>query len=1021
MAELYSNTIAFEYDSNTGTFRGEIAEGAPAIETGKVYTVTFGALRYVCEAYDATLTVGETSVACVAVGARVVLDSYLTGTLESTVEPFVYLYMDGIGEFYANNVPDWQEVRVYDGLDNPEGYLMYERTIGFDTSDSGVANSTVNVKAPVITAGNLYTVVWDNVYYKIVADEIDAGGLTAVVVGNKVFVDETAEDTGEPFAYVYISSASVGAFNTNVSGDVHVVSIYDGDLKINVKDKVLWFDTETRSGLRTANLSEPSMPITAGETYTVTYDGTDYSTVAKNASIPLGGENVDCVVLGNLSIANIGAENTGEPFIYAYRAGELVRSFELSEPDVYVSALGMMFHKMMDLTPSYTQMIGATFKFSQYDSETGEWSAEYVANPTPSDAVINEDRGVAFIVGDNGLCVAYRSGLLEADIATVDLPEKGLFFTWTDVENFIPIRGSLTASDYAWFVSNDTADEHTVSIVEGGGSVTNGDSANIVLYDRNGNPQTYEGIKTVSFDTDDGGRATYTYGTAVEKETVTLNLANGNQTVSPSSGSFMKSVEIKKPSTLVAENIAKDVEIAGVVGTMEGGISEGVSKEIELNLADGDQTVEADPNNLMSEVVIKKPDTLIPENIVKDVNIAGVVGNSEGGGGGGEAVSVTPSDINFYDYDGTLVAAWTLDELATATELPANPSHEGLTAQGWNWSLEDLKSTNRAMNVGQMYITSDEKTRIYIRIANVERMVVPLCFSQTVSNGVTIDWGDASALQVLSGTGNVRVTHTYASIGDYVITLDPVDGCAINFGIGTSGNGIFGNTTSADRAYFGMLRKLELGKGFASINAYAFQYCPRLESLTVPSGITNIGVSAMSSCPSLVCFIVPDTVLTIDARAFAYSSGLKSVSIPNGITNLALGLFESCGGLRQLTIPNGITSVEAQAISGCASLENFTIPDSVSSVGERAFQTAYSVPRFTVPANILSIPAYAFYCNYGAAEYHMKRTSPPTLANTNAFYGIPADCIIYVPKGNLSAYTSATNWSTYASQMQEEP
>lgn len=60
------------------------------------------------------------------------------------------------------------------------------------------------------------------------------------------------------------------------------------------------------------------------------------------------------------------------------------------------------------------------------------------------------------------------------------------------------------------------------------------------------------------------------------------------------------------------------------------------------------------------------------------------------------------------------------------------------------------------------------------------------------------------------------------------------------------------------------------------------------------------------------------------------------------------------------------------------------------------------------------------YC-YGVAEYHLKPTTPPTLASTNAFNNIPSDCIIYVPKGCLEAYQNATNWATYADHMQEEP
>ena len=84
------------------------------------------------------------------------------------------------------------------------------------------------------------------------------------------------------------------------------------------------------------------------------------------------------------------------------------------------------------------------------------------------------------------------------------------------------------------------------------------------------------------------------------------------------------------------------------------------------------------------------------------------------GGGGG---SSTSNAVNFYDYDGTIVNSYTATEFANLSELPANPTHEGLTAQGWNWSLADAKeyvSTYGKLDIGQMYATDDGDTRLYI-------------------------------------------------------------------------------------------------------------------------------------------------------------------------------------------------------------------------------------------------------------------------------------------------------------------
>ena len=111
--------------------------------------------------------------------------------------------------------------------------------------------------------------------------------------------------------------------------------------------------------------------------------------------------------------------------------------------------------------------------------------------------------------------------------------------------------------------------------------------------------------------------------------------------------------------------------------------------------------------------------------------------NAGSTGGGSSAAS--PKDVNFYDYDGTLVASYSLSEAQSLTTLPDGPTHDGLTFQGWNYTLEKVKAFTRPMNVGAMYTPDDGKPRLHIRIAAEGRMHVHLYISQTVANGVTID------------------------------------------------------------------------------------------------------------------------------------------------------------------------------------------------------------------------------------------------------------------------------------------
>lgn len=58
---------------------------------------------------------------------------------------------------------------------------------------------------------------------------------------------------------------------------------------------------------------------------------------------------------------------------------------------------------------------------------------------------------------------------------------------------------------------------------------------------------------------------------ATEERTVELSMPSGNQVILPTSSKGMRKVTIQKPETLLSENIKKDVVIGGVTGTLEGG------------------------------------------------------------------------------------------------------------------------------------------------------------------------------------------------------------------------------------------------------------------------------------------------------------------------------------------------------------------------------------------------------------------------------------------------------------------
>lgn len=56
-----------------------------------------------------------------------------------------------------------------------------------------------------------------------------------------------------------------------------------------------------------------------------------------------------------------------------------------------------------------------------------------------------------------------------------------------------------------------------------------------------------------------------------QEKTVDLSMASGNQVITPDDGYALNKVTVTKPDTLIPDNIKKDVNIGGVVETMEGG------------------------------------------------------------------------------------------------------------------------------------------------------------------------------------------------------------------------------------------------------------------------------------------------------------------------------------------------------------------------------------------------------------------------------------------------------------------
>ena len=197
--------------------------------------------------------------------------------------------------------------------------------------------------------------------------------------------------------------------------------------------------------------------------------------------------------------------------------------------------------------------------------------------------------------------------------------------------------------------------------------------------------------------------------------------------------------------------------------------------------------------------------------------------------------------------------------------------------------------------------------------------------------------------------------------------------------------------------------------------ANTFQNCWSLKSLDISKWNTNkvtTFASFINSCYNLETVNMKDadtqTCTTIDSIARSCWS-LKDFNIDgwdtSKLTNINYFLYQ-CYMLKTVLTEN-------------LNLSSVTTSNSFN-------DSLTSVLNITVPASLATIGTNAFANVRNCSEIHFLRTTPPTLANTNAFnnMGDHSGRKIYVPYSSdgsiLNAYKTADKWSTYASYMIEE-
>lgn len=143
---------------------------------------------------------------------------------------------------------------------------------------------------------------------------------------------------------------------------------------------------------------------------------------------------------------------------------------------------------------------------------------------------------------------------------------------------------------------------------------------------------------------------------------------------------------------------------------------------------------------------------------------------------------------------------------------------------------------------------------------------------------------------------------------------------------------------------------------------------------------------------------------------------LERVNLPKVTAGFNSG-FRGCTALTEVNMPL-MQNMQSNMFQDCTSLEEIILP-SAAFQGSYNFTDCTSLDYIDVGGTGGMIGTGTFR-NCPLTALVIRSTSMVTLSNTNAFQGTNIEAgtgYIYVPSALVSAYETATNWSTYAGQF----
>ena len=385
-------------------------------------------------------------------------------------------------------------------------------------------------------------------------------------------------------------------------------------------------------------------------------------------------------------------------------------------------------------------------------------------------------------------------------------------------------------------------------------------------------------------------------------------------------------------------------------------------------LVDGSQ-LNSDLTSIANAIRTKTGDN---NQLVFPVDFVNAIGSISGG-----TPEVEESAVNFIDYDGTVLYSYSASEIAQLTELPENPTHEGLISQGWNSSLSAIKSymvnnPDAILDIGQMYTTNDGYMHLYIKL--VDPNSLDFFLNKACISNAEINWGDGTSTYTETVTADV-ISHTYAAPGVYKITIVELTDFSL---IGVSSVGLnYGSflktpyrTDNSDK-----LIRVELGSNIDTIPRGLFSYARSLRSVTIPNTLYSIANYAFMDCSSLTSimfpkYLDPNDYISIGQNAFSNCVGLEKISfsLDMFVGIYVANIFYNCHSLRRVSFPVSTRfqgGNHSNLFAYAMIVNKLIFPEGITTIPKNMFMNNNTYLRtVTIPSTVLTIEEQAFsYCS----------------------------------------------------------